>query len=156
MGLPTKIIALETLMKKWRMSFHDIFLIFLNQDLRPVYGDETEWRYFGEDEDHDPIELFWRNHKKHPILFLRSDVEKLERKQGGNVTVSPDVISEEAILKRWDITRTELWNAVGECKLDVVDPLGARIKDFDNLVNRHLIAYPDFNVQEIDLYFRLA
>jgi hypothetical protein len=156
MGLPTKIIALETLMKRWRMSLDDIFLIFLNQDLRPVYFEDTSWKYFGEDGYHDPIELFIGDRKGRPIIFLRSDVERLEQEQGGSVIVSPDVISKETILKRWDISGIELGDLLEGIGLDVVDPLGVKIEDFDNLMDRHLISYPNFDPHKFSWYLRLS
>ena len=73
MSLPTKIIALESLEKRWGMSFSDIFLQFLNHDeLRPVHGVNDEWMYFGPDEEHDPVELLLSEGKDKRIIFLQS------------------------------------------------------------------------------------
>jgi hypothetical protein len=42
MGLPTKIIALDSLKKRWGMSFIDIFLMLLNhEELRPVHWENN-------------------------------------------------------------------------------------------------------------------
>jgi hypothetical protein len=156
MSLPTKIIALESLMKRWGMSFNDIFLIVLNHDLSPVYreNEQTKWNKFNEDEDHDAVDLFIGESKSvYPILFLRDDVTRLEQDLGGGITKSDDVIDEGQILERWGIAGIELWNLVEECDLDVVDPVGTKIQDFHNH-ELQLLSYTGY--EEVSWYFRLS
>ena len=156
MSFPAKIIALESLMKRWGMSFNDIFLMVLNHDLTPVYreNEQTTWNKFNEDEDHDTVDLFIGESKNvWPTLFLREDIRRLEQDLGGKIVKSDDVIDEGQILKRWGIARVELWNLVEECDLDVVDPVSIKFENFHSL-DLQLLSYTGY--EELSWYFRLS
>ncbi len=95
MDLPIEIITLDSLMKRWTMSFNDIFLIVLNQDLTPVYCEypDEEWKKYGSDPEHDLLDVFLQNDKDPSrIVFLRSDVKRLEETCGGQISKSTDVL----------------------------------------------------------------
>jgi hypothetical protein len=74
MDLPIEIITMDSLMKRWNMSFNDIFLIVLNQDLTPVYCEypDEEWKKFGDDPEHDILDVFLQKDRDPSgIVFLR-------------------------------------------------------------------------------------
>jgi len=136
MDLPIEIITMDSLMKRWNMSFMDIFLVVLNQDLSPVYREnpEQKWKQFGSDPDHDILTLFTvPNSDPSRIIFLRSDVQKIEERFGGQISKSPAVIEEGDVVKRLGISDIEFWHLQEACAIDVVDPLGIRIDDLEGL-----------------------
>jgi hypothetical protein len=156
MDLPIEIITLDSLMKRWTMSFNDIFLIVLNQDLTPVYSTypDADWKKYGGDPEHDIIDVFLQNDKDPSrIVFLRSDVRQLEENCGGQVSKSKAVLNEKDIIERWGISKIELWNLQEECSLPVVDPLGMEFEDYSTL-ELHLMSYPKYN--KLGFYFRLS
>lgn len=154
--LPIEIITMDSLMKRWNMSFSDIFLIVLNQDLAPVYNQfpEPGWKKFGDDPEHDILDVFLqKDGDPSGIAFLRSDVRRLENKFKGKVSKPVDVLNEKDIIERWGISEIELWNLQEECSLPVVDPLGIEFEDYSAL-ELNLMSYPKYN--KLDFYFRLV
>jgi hypothetical protein len=153
--LPIEIITMDSLMKRWNMSFSDIFLIVLNQDLAPVYNQfpEPGWKK-NDDPDHDVLEVFLKDDvKPNRIVFLKSDVMRLEEKFGGQVSKSIDILIDKDVIERWGISKIELWNLQEEFSLPVVDPLGIEIEDFST-VDLHLVPYPKYH--KLEFYFRLS
>jgi hypothetical protein len=156
MDLPIEIVTMDSLMKRWNMSFNDIFLVVLNQDLTPVYNQfpEPGWKKFGDDQEHDILDVFLQKDRDPSgIVFLRSDVRQLENKFGGKVSKPVDVLNEKDIIERWGISEIELWNLQEECSLSVVDPLGIEFENYSAL-ELNLMSYPKYN--NLDFYFRLV
>jgi hypothetical protein len=136
MELPIEIITMDSLMKRWNMSFMDILLVVVNQDLTPVYREDPSsgWNKYGGDPDHDILALFYDpKADASRIIFLRSDVQKIEEVFGGQLSKSPDVIYEKDLLKRFGISEIELWHLQKNLSIDLVDPLGMRIDDIEVL-----------------------
>ena len=131
MNLPLRIISVETLMGKRNMSEMDIFQIVLNHHLLPVnkcHPDE-DWTEYSLEKT---IYLFtWKEeYGNRSIIFRVSDIQKLERKLGGNLSKSDSIISGEELCKRWDLSMIEIESLIENSNLEVADPLGIIIKDF--------------------------
>jgi len=153
MNLPIKIISVKSLMKNWGMTFYDVFLMACIYNLTPVYQEGGKWKYWDEREE-DWMELFFpqTDGAEEEIHFLRSDVSNLEQRMGKPITKSMQIIDEESLLERWDISQTEFWSLEDEYPVRV-DPLGETIEAIPELEN-HLLSYP--NSDEIKFYFRLS
>jgi hypothetical protein len=157
MALPIKIVTMDGLMKRWNMSFNDIFLIVLNHDLMPVYKKypSPDWQKYGQDPDHNFFGVFIEEDADpSEIVFLRSDVEKLEQKFGGQIAKSAKVIDEAGLMERWGMSKIELWEMQISCSLSVADPLGKIIQDFDWVIDRFPIERTSHG--DLIVYFKLS
>jgi hypothetical protein len=135
MDLPIEIITMDSLMKRWGMSFMDIVLVVVNYSLKPVYREYSDlnWKKFGEDPFHDILDQFFdSNADARKIIFLRSDVQLIEDEFGGHVSKSTEIIHEKDTVQRMGISEIELWNLQETLAIDLYDPFGFRI-DIDKL-----------------------
>jgi hypothetical protein len=155
MNLPFDRISIETLMDKWGMSKMDIFQIVLNHQLLPVHSDhpDADWIEYSLEE---AVYLFtWKEkYGNRSIIFRMSDIENLEGKLGSKLSKSSSIISEEELCKRWNISMIEIENLIENSKLDVVDPLNIKIKDFSELSPEHLALSPWYHSDGMTRYFR--
>ena len=137
MDLPIDIITMDSLMKRWSMSFMDIVLAVVNHDLTPVYKNypNSDWEKI-DDQDHDQDILGpFYDPKADPskIAFFKSDVEKIEAKFDRHVSKSTDIIHEDDLAERFGISKIELWNLQDTLAIDIFDPFGIRINEPEGL-----------------------
>jgi len=157
MNLPYTVISIDTLMLRWAMSEMDIFQIVLNRHLLPAKlahphpeADLIEYDFL------DAIELFKRKKENGncSIIFRMSDIENLERKLGGKLSKSSSIISGEKLCKRWNKSKIEIEDLIKNLKLDVVDPLNIKVKDFEEMNYEDLHLTPWMDTDSMTRYFR--
>jgi len=128
----------------------------MSQDLNPVYREypDKDWKKCTDDPSYDILDKFFYD-KEDPsnIIFLRSDVIQIEENFGGQMTIPPQVIDEEDLIKRWGISRIELWEAQESHSLGVTDSLGVLIKDFKG---NKLGLEKGGCFEEVQFYFKLS
>ena len=156
MNLPIEIISIETLKDKWDMSCMDVFQIVLNHNLIPVHKGhpESDWTEYDLE---TVIYLFtWtEEYGNQPIIFKLSDIENLEQKSGGRLSKSSSLISGEGLCKRWNRTKIEIEDLIENSHLEVVDPLGYKIKDFEQLTLEQLVLSPWYS-DGMTRYYRIS
>jgi hypothetical protein len=155
MGIPSRIIAIKSLMKRWGMSRFDILLMALNHGLVPVLRAGSGWEYIGYDsEEADILELFLGSEKDmRNIIFLTADVHGLENKFGGKIKKSDEIITESELMKRWSINEgIELFDIEDNLKLVFVDPLSIPLNDFQSTSSRGFF-YSYEGSYIVDFYF---